>query len=110
MAENPDALKFPMAKQTKEHDPLKLLTKMNKTLVRAEKLLGLAPGEKAYIRKQHDGSYYFITRNPHDTMLFPVHSDYEGQPRYTWVPQPDKGEGVMFGFLKDEAKEAPSAE
>jgi hypothetical protein len=66
----------------------------------AEPLLGVnfAAGERAYIRKQPNGRL-FITRDPADTIFFPIGHPRSGQQRYRWEQQMD---GTELGYLISE--------
>ena len=63
----------------------------------AEPLLGVdrAQGERAYIRIQ-PGGRLFVTKDVHDTILFPKGHDRDGRPRYRWQKQED---GIELGYL-----------
>src|SRR5262249_28937193 len=67
----------------------------------AELLLGAdrAAGGRAYIRQQGN-DWLFVTLSPHDTINFPNDHPRSGQPRYTWVNQPD---GSRFGYMTEGA-------
>jgi hypothetical protein len=52
-------------------------------------------GERAYIRKQQHGRL-FVTRDAHDTILFPTGHPRSGSPRYRWERQDG---GVEVGWL-----------
>ncbi|MHB8359799.1 MAG: hypothetical protein ACYDCP_09940 [Thermoplasmataceae archaeon] len=56
-------------------------------------------GERAHIRILK-GKKLFVTKSPYCSLYFPIWHDREGEPRYTWVTQPD---GIKFGFLVDGA-------
>jgi len=61
----------------------------------AEPLLG----GRAYIRQQGN-DWLFITTRDDDTIFFPTTHPRSGQPRYTWINQPD---GSRFGYLVEGA-------
>jgi hypothetical protein len=63
----------------------------------------LASGERAYMRAQPWGEM-FVTKDIHDTLLFPKGHALEGRPRYNWVK---KDEDVFYGYLVKEAIKAP---
>lgn len=52
-------------------------------------------GERAYIRVQ-PGGRLFVSKDIHDTILFPKGHPRDGMPRYNWVPQEN---GVEYGYL-----------
>jgi hypothetical protein len=56
-------------------------------------------GQHVWIRQQPHGRL-FVTRDPLDTINFPIDHQRAGQPRYTWEAQVDD---IQFGFLKSEA-------
>ncbi|MGO9463082.1 MAG: hypothetical protein ACLQIB_04385 [Isosphaeraceae bacterium] len=58
-------------------------------------LVDRARGERAYIRIQ-PGGRLFVTRDVHDTILFPRGHERDGRPRYNWVPQRN---GMEYGYL-----------
>ena len=75
----------------------------------AEPLLEVdyAGGERAIVRELRDGRL-FVTRDPHDTILFPTAHQRAGQPRYRWVrpcsPQgQQQSDGTEIGYLVEEA-------
>jgi hypothetical protein len=55
-------------------------------------------GERAYIRRMPTGDFLFITRDPNDTIKFPIGHPLGGRDRYTWE---DHGDGVSLGYLVD---------
>jgi hypothetical protein len=63
----------------------------------AEPLLAVdrSTGERAYFRIQ-PGGWLFVTKDVHDTILFPKGHDRDGRPRYNWVPQEN---GLQYGYL-----------
>src|SRR5579885_1333645 len=69
----------------------------------AEPLLGVdrAAGQRAYIRRQGDG-WLFVTRDPMDTIYFPLNTPLRGRPRYDWI---DGADGIRRGYLVAEARE-----
>ncbi len=85
----------------------RMATRVLSILDLAEPMLGVdrSKGERGHIRIQ-PGGQLFITKDPNDTILFPINHDRQGHPRYNWVMQPDS---VEFGFLVDGAKETVSA-
>src|SRR5271155_136363 len=103
--ERPDAVKFPATESTKKPiPPEEILPRFNKLLKRAETLLEIQQGEKVALRKQMIGAYWFATRDPKASLLFPTHHDLEGQPRYTWKAHPTMPR-VELGYLVPEARE-----
>jgi hypothetical protein len=52
-------------------------------------------GERAYIRIQ-PGGRLFVSKDFHDTILFPNGHPRDGQPRYHWVSQDN---GLEYGYL-----------
>jgi hypothetical protein len=75
--------------------------RMNSILDVAEPLLGVdrARGNRAYIRRQGDG-WLFVTRDPQDTIYFPLDTTLRGRPRYQWL---EKADGIRRGYLVPEA-------
>jgi hypothetical protein len=67
------------------------------------------PREKAYIRKMPHGRL-FITRDPADTILYPINHPKSGQPRYRWEKRDG---GMQVGYLIEEPsarrEDAPQA-
>jgi hypothetical protein len=53
---------------------------------------------KVFVR--HQGTEHFVSGRPDDTINFPSHDTRAGWPRYDWE---DRGDGVLFGYLKPEA-------
>jgi hypothetical protein len=80
-----------------------LWERMNSILDMAEPLLGVdrSRGQRGYIRKQ-PGGWLFITRDPMDTLFWPIHTPLSGRTRYTWVLG---GDGIKRGYLTPEARE-----
>jgi hypothetical protein len=78
-----------------------LYERMNSILEVAEPLLGVdrARGDRAYIRRQGEG-WLFVTRDPHDTIYFPLNTALRGRPRYNWL---DEADGIRRGHLVPEA-------
>jgi len=64
----------------------------------AEALLGVdrSKGELARIRIQ-PGGRLFVTKDVHDTILFPTDHERSGRPRYNWVRQEN---GIEYGYLR----------
>jgi len=58
-------------------------------------------GERAYIRIQ-PGGRLFVSKDIHDTILFPKDHRFDGRPRYKWVPGED---GIELGFKVEGAGE-----
>lgn len=78
-----------------------LYERMNAILDVSEPLLGVdrTRGERAYIRRQGDG-WFFVTRDPNDTIYFPLNTPLRGRPRYNWL---DEADGIRQGHLVPEA-------
>jgi hypothetical protein len=55
-------------------------------------------GERAWFRKQPHGRV-FVTRDPADTINFPIDHPKSGQPRYRWERRDG---GVQVGYLIEE--------
>ncbi len=93
----PDALFIP----EKMKRGRSLYERMNSIFEIAESILGVdrARGERAYVRRQGDG-WLFVTRDPHDTIYFPLVSPLRGRPRYHWL---DGVDGIRRGHLVTEA-------
>ncbi len=89
----PDALLFPAGRKRGD----RLVDRVASIAEAAEPILGVdrAAGERAWIRQQPHGRL-FISREPADTILFPIDHRLAGQPRYRWVRQPD---GSEWGYL-----------
>jgi len=75
--------------------------RMDHILSIAEPLLGVerTRGQRAYIRRQGDG-WLFVTRDPEDTIYFPLNTPFRGRPRYHWL---DGSDGIRRGHLVSEA-------
>jgi hypothetical protein len=58
-------------------------------------LVDRSKGERAYIRIQ-PGGRLFVSKDVHDTILFPKGHRRDGHPRYNWV---SKETGVEYGYL-----------
>ncbi len=78
-----------------------LYERIDSILSLAEPLLGAdrARGDRAYIRRQGDG-WLFVTRDPIDTIYFPLNTPLRGRPRYHWL---DGTDGIRRGYLVPEA-------
>lgn len=78
-----------------------LFERIDSILAIAEPLLGVdrARGDRAYIRRQGDG-WLFVTRDPQDTIYFPLNTPLRGRPRYHWL---DGTDGIRRGHLVSEA-------
>jgi hypothetical protein len=89
----PDALMVPeSAKRGRT-----LRERIDSVLAITEPLLGVDrdKGERAWIRRQGDG-WLFITKDPADTIYWPLTSPLRGRDRYEWV----MGEGgIKRGYL-----------
>jgi len=70
----------------------------------AEPLLGIdrLAGQLAHIRQMPHG-WLFVTRDPTDTLNFPIDHPRSGQPRYDWHDGPD---GIRRGYLRPETTSA----
>lgn len=81
-----------------------LWDRMTSILDIAEPILGVdrSSGDRAYIRRQGDG-WLFVTRDPEDTIYFPLNTPLRGRPRYNWIDRPD---GIRRGYLVPEALNA----
>lgn len=79
-----------------------LWERMNSILDLAEPLLDVdrAKGDRAFIRRQGDG-WLFVTRDPKDTLYFPLNTPLRGRPRYRWL---DAQDGIRRGYLVPEAR------
>jgi hypothetical protein len=77
------------------------IERINSILDIGEPLLGIdrSCGERAYVRRQCDG-WLFITRDPQDTIFYPLRSQLRGKPRYDWIAYKD---GIRLGYLVLEA-------
>ena len=75
-----------------------LSERMNSILDIAEPLLGVQrlKQERAYIRRQGNG-WLFITKNPEDTIDYPLGMPLQRRPRYQWI---DDDNGIRRGYLK----------
>ena len=93
----PDALYIP----EKMKRGRTLWERMNSILDLAEPLLGVdrTEGDRAFIRRQGDG-WLFVTRDPQDTIYFPLNTPLRGRPRYNWL---DATDGIRRGYLVPEA-------
>ncbi|OJW18808.1 MAG: hypothetical protein BGO49_17445 [Planctomycetales bacterium 71-10] len=80
------------------------LDRIDSILRLAEPLLGVdrSRGDRAYIRRQ-PGGRLFITKDPRDTISFPIGHPREGRPRYAWAASPD---GSERGTLAEEPPHA----
>jgi hypothetical protein len=58
-----------------------------------EEFASLLGVERIFVRQQ--GSEYFVTGDPNDTLLHPPHSPLSGRPRYEWD---DQGNGILNGY------------
>ena len=79
-----------------------LYERIDSILEVAEPLLGAdrSRGDRAYIRRQGDG-WLFVTRDPEDTIYFPLNTPLRGRPRYRWL---DGADGIRRGYLVPEAR------
>lgn len=92
----PDALFVPEAMKRGRT----LFERIESILAIAEPMLGVdrALGDRAFIRRQGDG-WLFVTRDPQDTIYFPLDSPLRGRPRYRWS---DGADGIRRGHLVPE--------
>jgi hypothetical protein len=79
-----------------------LIERINSILDIAEPMLGVVrqEGERGYIRRQGDG-WLFITKDPNDTIYWPLRTPLQGRPRYHWG---DGADGIRRGYLMAEAR------
>jgi hypothetical protein len=93
----PDALMVP----EKMKQGRRQIERINSILDIGEPLLGIdrSLGERAYVRRQGDG-WLFVTKDPQDTIYFPLRSPLQGRPRYDWI---DCENGIRAGYLTTEA-------
>jgi hypothetical protein len=96
MEKTPDALMIPEAKKTgaRMSDRVASVADIAEPLL----LVDRSSGERAYIRIQ-PGGRLFVSKDVHDTILFPKGHRRDGQPRYNWVSQEN---GMEFGYLLKE--------
>jgi hypothetical protein len=75
-----------------------LWDRMNSILDIAEPMLGVdrSKGDRAYIRRQGDG-WLFITKDPEDTIDYPLRTPLQRRPRYVWI---DGLDGIRRGYLR----------
>jgi len=93
MDKAPDALMIPDGQKT----GARMSDRVTSIVEIAEPILIVdrSNGERAYIRIQ-PGGWLFVTKDVHDTILFPKGHERDGQPRYKWVPQEN---GLEYGYL-----------
>jgi hypothetical protein len=98
----PDALIVPEERKSGSRQ----IDRINSILDLAEPILEVdrTRGDRGYIRRQPGGTL-FITRNPADTLLYPIGHPREGQPRYRWA---DAGDGIQRGFLEERDHAGPA--
>lgn len=89
----PDALFIPFSSLPN----LPTLSRNHHVIGVAEPLLGIDPesDEEAWARTQDNG--YFVTRDPADTMLFPLSHKLAERERYHWKTRSD---GIRIGVLR----------
>jgi hypothetical protein len=92
----PDALMIPEAKKTGARMPDRVASVAD--IAEPLLLVDRSSGERAYIRIQ-PGGRLFVSKDVHDTILFPKGHRRDGQARYNWVPQEN---GVEYGYLVPE--------
>jgi hypothetical protein len=63
-------------------------------------------GEQAHIRSIAYKNYIFVTRDPRDSILYPLGHPREKQPRYHWVEQPGSDGKIRLGTLLDNLPQA----
>lgn len=88
----PDAILVP---KSREHGS-DASARMESILDVAEPLLECGPHELAWCRDQT--TYFFCTRSPEDSELYPTWHPESGKPRYDWVPAPHGG--IKLGHLR----------
>jgi hypothetical protein len=93
----PDALLLPETLKAGARQ----IDRINSVLNIAEPILEVdrGLGERGYIRRQ-PGGRLFITKDPADTLLYPVGHPREGSERYRWSARPD---GIELGYLEKAA-------
>lgn len=96
MEKRPDALMIPERFKTgaRMSDRVASVADIAEPLLVVDRLAG----ERAYIRIQ-PGGRLFVSKDTHDTILFPKGHPRDGRPRYHWVPQES---GVEYGYLVPE--------
>jgi hypothetical protein len=94
----PDALLLPEA--LKDGDDV--FKRQHSVLRLADRLLEVdrAAGEKPHVRPPLKPTTLklFVTRDPADTINYPIDHCRSGQPRYRWEQRPD---GIELGWLRD---------
>jgi hypothetical protein len=85
----------------------RLIDRINSICEIAEPLLGVDrnAGQRAWIRRQY-GGWLFITRDPEDTIYYPLSSPLRGRDRYAWVMGSD---GIKRGYLTEDARREDEA-
>jgi hypothetical protein len=93
MHKTPDALMIPEGLKA----GARMSDRVTSVVDIAEPLLVVdrSQGERAHIRIQPHGRL-FVTKDVHDTILFPRGHERDGQPRYHWVLQES---GLEYGYL-----------
>lgn len=87
---NPDAVKVPLGQVRGESSPERLLYLKTKFAG----LMGVAS-----VTLFNQGTYYFVAKDPGQTLQFPFGHRCYGRPRYHWVATES---GIEFGYLVDE--------
>lgn len=91
----PDAVVVPRSQVTGSDDN----ARKESVVEVAELLLECGPQELAWCHDQM--SYFFCTRKPEDTELYPSSHPHIGKPRYRWEV---RDEGVKLGYLLSEGE------
>jgi hypothetical protein len=96
MDKKPDALMIPESRKTgaRMSDRVASVAEIAEPLLRVDR----SAGERAYIRIQ-PGGRLFVTKDMHDTILFPKGHRRDGLPRYDWILQEN---GLEYGYLVPE--------
>jgi hypothetical protein len=92
-AGRPDALMISEKRKSgrRQIDRINSILDIGEPLLRVDR----SQGECAYVRRQGDG-WLFVSKDPQDTMYYPLQSPLQGRPRYEWV---DWEDGVRAGYL-----------
>jgi hypothetical protein len=87
----PQAVRSPLSHAGAGSAPDRLARLMNEF----SRVLGVT---RVFVR--HQGSEHFISWSPDDTLHYPSRHARSGSPRYDWS---DRGDGVLYGYLKPDA-------
>lgn len=89
----PDAVIIPESSKRGAHQ----IQRINTVLAIVEPILGVdrSRGQRGWIRRQ-PGGVLFVSKDPEDTIFYPLNHPREGQPRYRWE---DMGHGLKLGYL-----------